>query len=243
MGNVGAGAGESAFGDNAAQLVERLTRERDAAVTSATTAQARQRRLVEAIDKLRVQFSRELHDGAQQQLVNTLLYLRRSEQHWADPPEAARQLLDLAMGEVQSGIDGLRSLTARMYPAILTTRGLDPALDALATRLPCHVDLQLVPDRFAAEIESCTYFVCAEALSNVVTHAKVDRASVTMTAQANRLTVEVRDEGIGGAAIRPGGGLAGLADRVAAFGGTFGVDSPPGFGTTLTARFDLHTTA
>jgi signal transduction histidine kinase len=156
-----------------------------------------------------------------------------------EAPDEARQLLELAVAEAQSGIDGLRDLTSTIHPAILTTRGLAPALDALIARLPCHVELRLAPERIPARIESCTYFVCSEALANVVAHAKVDRASVTTTSHAGRFTVEVSDNGVGGAAVRPRGGLEGIEDRVVAVGGSLHVTTPPAGGTTVTACFEL----
>jgi PAS domain S-box-containing protein len=216
-----------------------MKRERDIAEARAVEARAGQRRIIEAGDAARARLARDLHDGAQQQFLNTLLHLRRAEQKWTTQPEQAKELVDLAVGEAQSGIEGLRELAAGIHPAILTTRGLAAALYVLAGRLPFRVELELAQSQLPPAVEASVYFFCSEALTNVTKHAKAEVARVTTVVDDGHLTIQVSDNGVGGADTYATGGLAALTDRVAALEGTLNVTSRPSRGTTLTARFPL----
>jgi PAS domain S-box-containing protein len=220
---------------------ERAARERDVAEARAAEARAAQRRTIEAADAARRQVTRDLHDGAQQQFVNVVINLQLVQQKWTSEPDRARQLLDAATQRAKAGIDELRELAAGIHPSLLTTRGLLAAVEALADRMPIPVEpLDIPTDRYPPAIEASVYFLVSEALTNVVKHARATRAGVRIAAASGRLTVEVSDDGVGGADLRsPGHGLAGLSDRVAALEGTFSVRSEPAAGTTLRAEVPL----
>jgi len=128
-----------------------------------------------------------------------------------------------------------------MHPAILTTGGLGAAAQALAHRMPLPVELVELPSRrLPAEVEASVYFFVSEGLTNVAKHAHASRATLRLTADDDQLTVEVADDGVGGASFRSGGsGLAGLADRIAALEGQLELRSEPGRGTTLYATLPL----
>jgi signal transduction histidine kinase len=220
---------------------ERAERERDIAEARAAEARAAQRRTIEAADAARRRVTRDLHDGAQQQFVNVVINLRLAQQKWTYEPDRARELLDAAVEQAKTGIDELRELAAGIHPTLLTTRGLLAAVEALADRLPIPVEpLEAPAERFPPAIEASLYFLISEALTNVVKHAGATRAAVLIAVAAGRLTVEVSDDGVGGAeADSHGYGLAGLADRVAALDGTFSVRSEPFGGTTVRAEVPL----
>ena len=124
--------------------------------------------MIAAADAARAGVTQDLHDGAQQQFVTTVLNLQLAQEKWSSAPERARELVELALGEAQIGIDGLRDLAAGIHPAILTNRGLMAAIEALAGRLPLPVELDVVETRLAEPIEASVYFFCSEALTNVV---------------------------------------------------------------------------
>lgn len=220
---------------------ERAARERDVAEARAAEARAAQRRTIEAADAARRQVTRDLHDGAQQQLVNVVINLQLAQQKWASDPDRASELLDAAVEQAKTGIEDLRELAAGIHPALLTTRGLLAAVEALADRLPIPVvPLDIPTERFSPAIEASVYFLVSEALTNVVKHAGATHAAVRIAAAPERLTVEVSDDGAGGAELHsPGHGLAGLADRVAASDGDFTIRSEPSAGTTLRAEIPL----
>ena len=202
---------------------------------------AAQRRVIAATDAERARLTRDIHDGAQQQLVNTLINIQLAQQKSASNRERAGELLELAAADAKDGIETLRELAAGIHPAILSDRGLAAALDALAARLPIPIRLEGVDRALPAPLESSIYFFCSEALTNVVKHAAASSASVAVAIGDGRLIVEVRDDGIGGAVAGSGGtGLVGLRDRIAALEGTLELSSPDGgAGTTLTARIPL----
>jgi PAS domain S-box-containing protein len=219
--------------------LERITRERDVAEARVAEAAAAQRRIIEAADTARARLARDLHDGAQQQFLNTILNLQRAQQKWTTAPDDARRLIGLAISEAQTGIEGLRELAAGIHPAILTTRGLTAALDALAARLPFRLELQVGSQRLPPGLEPSIYFFCSEALANITKHAQADIAWVRMNVNGRHLMIEVSDDGVGGADTHPDGALAALKDRIAALGGTLEVTSPPSGGTTLKACLPL----
>jgi signal transduction histidine kinase len=199
-------------------------------------------RTVAAADAARQRLTRDLHDGAQQHFVNTVINLQLAQQKWSSAPERAKELLDLAAQEATVGIGSLRDLVAGIHPAILTYRGVAAALEALAARLPVPVDLDVSEMRLPGPIEASIYFFCSEALTNVVKHAQATFARVRMAIEEEDLVMEVRDDGIGGALEQStGSGLPGLHDRVGALDGTLVVTSPTAAGTTLQARIPLPT--
>ena len=219
--------------------IEQVTRERDVAQALAAEARAGQRRIIEAADASRARLTRDLHDGAQQQFLNTLLYLQRAQNDWVDAPEHAKALVGLAAHEARGGINGLRELAAGIHPALLTTRGLDAALYALAGKLPFPLELEIDEARLPPTIEASVYYFCSEALTNITKHAKAHAARIATAMDDGHLTVEVSDDGIGVGDTHAGGHLAGLSDRIAALEGTLDVTSPPSGGTTLKARLPL----
>jgi signal transduction histidine kinase len=146
-------------------------------------------------------------------------------------------MLDAARDELARALEELRELARGIHPAVLTDRGLEPALEALAERAPLPVSLDQMPaERLPAPVEAAAYFVVAEALTNVVKYAEASTAAVRIRRNGSYAVVEVRDDGVGGADPTVGTGLRGLADRLAALDGRLEVHSPPGEGTTVRAE-------
>src|SRR4051794_6569366 len=193
-------------------------------------------RIVAAADAARRRLERDLHDGAQQHLVGLALTLRLARRKVADDGEAA-ELLDEAIEDLAAATHELRELARGLHPAVLTEGGLEPALRGLARRATVPTTIERAPEtRLGAQLEITAYFVVAEALTNVARYAGAQRASVSVSHAGDVLTVEVRDDGRGGADPSRGSGLRGLADRVSALGGRLSVESPMGGGTTLRAE-------
>jgi signal transduction histidine kinase len=201
---------------------------------------ASRERLVEAGDAERRRLERNLHDGAQARLVALALALNLGRRRLPDGSEAAA-LIDASIDELKQSLDELRELARGIHPAVLTERGLEPALRSLAARSPVPVELEgTAGGRLPAAVETAAYFVVSEGLTNVAKYAQAGHAIVRIGRTDGHLTVEVADDGIGGAAASTGSGLHGLADRVAALDGALQVASPPGGGTRL--RVDLPCT-
>jgi PAS domain S-box-containing protein len=193
-------------------------------------------RLVEVADEERRRIQRNLHDGAQQRLVSVMLMLGRLRR--SDDREQ-RELLEGAVDELAAGVQELRELAGGLHPAVLSERGLAPALEALALRAPLPVELAAPPKRRLPEpVEAAAYYVVAEAVANTQKHAGAGRIVVTARVEPDRLVVEVDDDGTGGADPE-GDGLRGLHDRVEALNGTLEVDSPEGRGTRVRARLPI----
>jgi PAS domain S-box-containing protein len=197
-------------------------------------------RIVEATLEERRRLGRDLHDGAQQRLVNVILALQAATS--GELGSDARRAITEAIEEAQRAISDLRDLGAGLHPSVLTHRGLRAAIDSLTARAPVPVGVDVPAARFSALVESTAYFVVAEALANVAKHAQASEATVRITVEPPCLAVAVTDDGRGGAAgdIAGGSGIAGLHDRVAAIGGTLSVQSPVGQGTRLLARLPLE---
>jgi signal transduction histidine kinase len=152
-------------------------------------------------------------------------------------PVTAGRLLDAARDELGRALEELREFARGIHPAVLTDRGLGPALEALAERTPLPVDLcEMPPERLPAPVEAAAYFVVAESLTNIARYAGAHRASVKVARADGYAVVEVADDGVGGADPAAGSGLRGLADRVAALDGRLEIHSPPGAGTLVRAR-------
>lgn len=197
-------------------------------------------RLVTASDAARQRLTRDLHDGAQQHLVATLINLQLAEQRWESAPHRARELLGQALEDTRRGIEDLRELAAGLHPAVLTQHGLAPAVRALADRVAIPVEIDVPGNRLPGSIEASLYFFCSEALTNIVKHAHATRAWVRLEVAADRCVAEVRDDGIGGARPRSdSSGLIGLSDRMGAIGGTLDITSPPSGGTVLRASVPI----
>ena len=192
-------------------------------------------RIVEAADAARRRLERDLHDGAQQQLVSLALDLRLLKSRVRDTD--AEPLVDGLAEKLAVALAELRELARGIHPAILTDRGLGPAIEALANRVPVSVEHEVVVDEHVSgAIEAAAYFVVAEALTNVVKYSGAGKARVSVRRDRDAVIVLVDDDGVGGARIGAGTGLRGLQDRLAALDGTLSVDSPAGGGTRLRAR-------
>jgi PAS domain S-box-containing protein len=194
-------------------------------------------RIVEAADAARQRIERDLHDGAQQQLVAVAVALRAARDRIDDDPATARALLGEAAADLDQGLAELRELARGIHPAVLADGGLAPALRGLVRRsaVPAQL-LSVPPERFPRQVEAAAYFVVAEGLTNVARHAAAATlVGIEVTRRDRVLVVEVRDDAEGGADAA-GGGLRGLADRLAALDGSLEVLSPPGGGTTLRAE-------
>jgi hypothetical protein len=206
--------------DELGERVEALETSRAAAVDS---AEAERRRI-----------ERDLHDGAQQRLVSLAMGLGAARQRLEEDHEAGQRMVAEAHEDAKAALKELRDLVRGIHPVILEDRGLDAALSAIVARAPVPVTLEVdVARRPSAAVESTAYFVVAEALTNVARHAEASSAAVSIVRAGDRLVVEVRDDGRGGADPSRGTGLAGLRNRVTGLGGTMHVVSPAGGPTTL----------
>ncbi|MGW1063037.1 sensor histidine kinase [Streptomyces aureus] len=180
---------------------------------------------------------RDLHDGAQARLVALAMDLGLAKEKLAEDPRAAARMVDEAHGEVKTALQELRDLARGIHPAVLTDRGLDAALSAVASRctVPVQVDVDLTA-RPAPAIEGIAYFTVSELLQNISKHSRARRATVDVWRVENRLMIQVGDDGVGGADVTAGSGLAGLAERLDAVDGILVVDSPPAGPTRITAE-------
>jgi signal transduction histidine kinase len=206
------------------ETVSRLETSRSAAVDS---AEAERRRI-----------ERDLHDGAQQRLVALAAGLGEARVKLDEGDiDAGRALVTGAHAEAKAALKEIRDLVRGIHPVILEDRGLDAALSAVVARAPVPVTLAVdLAERPSAVAESTAYFVVNEALTNVARHASATRADVGVARSGDRLVIEVRDDGVGGADASKGTGLQGLRDRVAAVGGTMHVISPDGGPTTVSVE-------
>jgi signal transduction histidine kinase len=215
----------SAHVQSSAQLAEEL--------------QASRTRIVEAADEARRRIERDLHDGAQQRLVTASMLLKIAMRS-AGGDLRLREELERVATELDAGLAELRELARGIHPAILTTKGLAAAVDALAARsnVPVRVAGSL-PERPTPPVELALYFAVAEALTNVAKYAEAREVTVTISGDDQQAEVEIRDDGRGGADPMSGSGLRGLVDRLGALRGHLHVESPPGAGTVLRAVVPL----
>ena len=201
-------------------------------------------RIVAAADDARRRLERDLHDGAQQRLVALGLGLRAAEACVPDELEPLKEQIAGLVTTVAAVSAEMQEISRGIHPAILSRGGLGPALKTLARRCTVPVDLDLHVDRrFADSVEVGAYYVVAEALTNAAKHARASVVAVCAHATGRTLRLEIRDDGIGGAAAGKGSGLIGLVDRVEALGGTMTVQSPAGSGTSLLVDIPLDTTS
>ncbi|MEU8027639.1 histidine kinase, partial [Streptomyces sp. NPDC049099] len=180
---------------------------------------------------------RDLHDGAQARLVNLAMGLGLAKEKLLEDPDSAAAMVEEAHGEVKLALQELRDLARGIHPAVLTDRGLDAALSSVATRctVPVKVTVDL-PDRPAPAIEGIAYFTVSELLQNISKHSRARSASVDVWRAEERLLIQVRDDGRGGARLEGGTGMRGLAERLGAVDGLFVLDSPAGGPTVVTAE-------
>jgi signal transduction histidine kinase len=195
-------------------------------------------RVVATADETRRRLQRDVHDGAQQRLVHTIIALKLALQavRAGEPPA---DLLDEALVNAERANRELRDIAHGILPASLTRGGLGVALDWLVDNLPVEVDLRVTVPRLPAAVETTAYFIVAEAITNVVKHSRATRASVDVDVEDGTLVLEVRDDGVGGADPSGGTGLTGLFDRVEASAGTMTVVSERQAGTTVRATLPL----
>jgi PAS domain S-box-containing protein len=200
---------------------------------------ASRKRIAATADEERHRVVRDLHDGAQQRLVYTIVTLKLLRAELQEREQDVPALLTEALDHATRANDELRELVHGIRPAVLTHGGLRAAVQELASRMPVPVENDVCASRFSATIEATAYFVIAEALTNVAKHAQAERSAVTVGVEDRSLRVQVRDDGVGGA--RPeGSGLLGLGDRLAALGGHFSVQGPPDGGTLIVADIPIH---
>jgi signal transduction histidine kinase len=199
---------------------------------------ASRRRLVEAQDAERRRIERNLHDGAQQQLIALSIHLGLLAESAGDP-DLIRQAIPDLKAQLSTALEDLRALARGIYPPLLAEQGLVMALRAQAARSPVPVVLEADQvGRYPQEAESTVYFCALEALQNVAKHARATTAAVRLSGSGGTLEFSVSDDGAGfpAAATRHGSGLQGMSDRLAAHGGTLDISSHPGQGTTITGR-------
>jgi PAS domain S-box-containing protein len=198
-------------------------------------------RLVQARDAERRRLERNLHDGAQQRLIVALQALRVAIARLPDGGGSERDLLLRAEEQLAWAIGDIREFARGLHPPVLTESGLAPALGQLAARLDgiLPVELDVPATRFDAELEACAYYLVAEALSNAAKYAGATSTQVRVVNAVEAITVDVVDDGCGGACASAGGGLEGLAERVSALGGSLSIESPSGGGTRLHAELPV----
>ncbi|MFE0510488.1 sensor histidine kinase [Streptomyces sp. NPDC058964] len=180
---------------------------------------------------------RDLHDGAQARLVTLAMDLGLAKEKLTEDPRAAARMVEEAHGEVKTALQELRDLARGIHPAVLTDRGLDAALSAVASRctVPVRVEVDLA-ERPAPAIEGIAYFTVSELLQNISKHSRARQATVDVWRSDDRLMLQVMDDGVGGADVSAGSGLAGLTGRLDAVDGILVVDSPAGGPTRVTAE-------
>ena len=212
---------------------ERLQAELRARITELEDSRAR---VLDAELSERRRIERDLHDGAQQRFVSLSMTLALLDRGLADAG-AERRLLASAREQLDLGLGELRELARGIHPALLTERGLAPAIEALAARAPLEVRVLEVPrERLPAQVETAAYFIVSESLTNAAKHASAAAATVRIGRANGTAVVEVSDDGVGGADPTRGSGLRGLVDRLAALDGALEVESPAGGGTRVQAR-------
>jgi signal transduction histidine kinase len=200
---------------------------------------ASRRRIVAAADDARRRIERDLHDGIQQRLIALSFRARAMTRR---PPDELPGLAAEFSEGLKEVSDELREVSRGIHPTILTEAGLGPALRALARRsnVPIDVDVRL-DERLPAPVEAAAYYIASEALTNVEKHAHANVVELIAAHDNGVLTLEVRDDGIGGVDATRGSGILGLTDRAEALGGTISISSPPRSGTTLSVRLPIAT--
>jgi PAS domain S-box-containing protein len=226
------------------QIEDRLAEFTELVATAISNTEARKEvaasraRIVAATDEERRRVVRDLHDGAQQRLIHTVITLKLAQCALQDEEQDAGTLLEEALGHAEQATAELRELAHGILPAVLTHGGLSAGVEAFASRMPVPVENCVSVGRLTQAVEATAYFVVAEALTNVAKHARAGGARVTARVDDGTLWVQVRDDGIGGA-VPDGSGLLGLADRLAVLDGQLRVESPAGGGTLVAAAIPV----
>jgi signal transduction histidine kinase len=240
-GSMGAGKQHQQFPADAEQRMAQFT---ELVGTAISNIQARsdlaasRARIVAAADEERRRVVRDLHDGGQQRLVHSIITLKLAHHALQPNQDPASELVSEALEQAERANVELRELAHGILPAVLTVGGLRAAVNALASRAPVPVKVDVSVGRLPAPFEATAYFVVAESLTNVAKHARATGATVRAHVESGTLQLQVRDDGVGGA--RPdGSGLVGLADRLAVLDGRLRVESPADGGTLLTADIPL----
>ena len=232
------------FPADAESRIEEFT---DLVATAVSNMQARsdlaasRARVVAAADDERRRVVRDLHDGAQQRLVHTIVTLKLAGRALDDDQAGVAALVEEALQQAEQGTEELRELAHGILPAVLTRGGLRAGVDALASRMTVPVETEVSAERLPPTVEATAYFVVAEALTNVSKHSRAKRAVVTAQVDDGALEVQVRDDGVGGAR-RDGSGLLGLGDRLAVLDGSLRVESPVDGGTLIAATIPVRFT-
>jgi signal transduction histidine kinase len=195
---------------------------------------ASRRRILEAADEERRRLARRLHQGAERRLEELEGKLRAA--HGSALGDETRERIERAEAQLAQTLEDVRELARGLHPRVLAEVGLAGALAAVVERVPVPVEAAISADGLPPRMEAAVYFVCSEAIANVVKYASASRVRVSVTTDGSRVSVAVEDDGVGGADLTRGSGLRGLADRVEALGGTFRVKSPPRHGTRLAAE-------
>ena len=196
-------------------------------------------RVVAAADDARRRIQRDLHDGAQQRLVSTVLSLKLALRELGDAPRPALALMDEALAHAESASDELRELAHGILPTALAKSGLCAAVEALVARVRLPVVVDVTAERLPAALEATAYFIVAEALTNTIKHSGATGAEILVAIDGTVLRLAVRDDGVGGASTESSSGLLGLRDRAAAVDGELRVVSPPGGGTLIAATLPI----
>ena len=238
-------AGWSGVESPPADTEERMARFAGLLETAIANADGRDRltasraRLLTEGDEARRRVVRDLHDGAQQRLVHTIITLKLANQALQqNQAEKGEALVGEALQHAEQGNAELRELAHGILPAVLTSGGLRAGVDAFVARLDLPVRVQVSGERLPADVEASAYFIVAESLTNIVKHSQAERAEVRAIVDDGMLHLEVRDDGVGGA-DPDGHGMIGLRDRVTALGGQLNIESPPGSGTLVVATLPL----
>jgi signal transduction histidine kinase len=196
-------------------------------------------RVVAAGDEARRRIQRDLHDGAQQRLVSTVVTLQLARRELGDASGPAVELLDEALAHAEGANGELRELAHGILPGALSKGGLRAGIETLVSRVRLPVSLAVTDERLPAALEATAYFIVAEALTNAVRHARAERVEIGAVVDRGVLWLEVRDDGVGGARSDGSSGLMGLRDRAAALDGELRVESPPGEGTLVAATLPI----
>ena len=223
------------------RAAEQALREREVVEAQLAEVRASRARILDAADRARREIERNLHDGAQQRFVAVALELQRFSAPHRELTDDARGELEGVLTELRTGLAELRDLARGLHPAVLTDRGLERALTTLADHatVPVELRIALPRPRLATSVEAAAYFTVCEALTNISKYAHATRAWINVEQLDGHLSVEVGDDGSGGADLTAGSGLQGLRDRIAAVNGTLTIDSQPGAGTVLRARLPI----
>jgi signal transduction histidine kinase len=211
---------------------ERLQAELQASLRQVAESRAR---IVRASDDERRRLERNLHDGAQQQLLSLSVTLSLLESRAAADP-ATRDLMRTAREQLAESLAGLRELARGIHPAVLSDHGLAVALETVVARTPLPVLLSVETERLPPPVEVAVYYLVCETLANVARHSRATQAEVLIARRGDWAAADVADNGVGGADPSSGSGLRGLADRIEALGGSLSIESPPGSGTRIAAR-------